>query len=220
MRPRPALARAEAEAKKATQDLARMQELKTAQAVSQDRVDSAQAWRTTPAPGAVLAARALLTAAHRSGRSGAVTRIEEARGQLRQSEPVNAMVAVAQRECCAGAGAGHHRGGHARAGARLQLSYTQILAPEDGVMTRLSAHEGQLVGPGQAIATLVPRALYIIANFKETQVGKMHEGQEVEVNVDSVLPAPNFPRAPCRAWPAAPARSSRCSRPTTRREIT
>jgi membrane fusion protein (multidrug efflux system) len=52
-------------------------------------------------------------------------------------------------------------------------------------MTRLSAHEGQLIGIGQAIATLVPKEIYIIANYKETQVGAMRPGQLASISIDS-----------------------------------
>jgi membrane fusion protein (multidrug efflux system) len=176
------LARAEADAKKAQQDLARMKELLAAQVVPQDRVDAAQAANDS-AQASLLGARAGLQAAI-DQKTGAVTKIEEARGQLQQSQPVNAMVAVAR----ANAALAEARVTTAEASlelAKLQLSYTKIFAPEDGVMTRLSAHEGQLIGPGQAIATLVPKAVYIVANFKETQVGRMHEGQDVEVRIDS-----------------------------------
>ncbi len=176
------LARAEAEARRAQQDLSRMQELKLAQAVSQERVDNAQATNDS-AQASLLGARAQLTAAIDQAK-GAETKIAEARGQLRQSEPVNAMVAVAR----ANADLSQARVTTAEATldlARLQLSYTKIVATEDGVMTRLSAHEGQLVGAGQAIATLVPHALYLVANFKETQVGSMRAGQAVDVRIDS-----------------------------------
>jgi len=176
------LARAEAEAKRAQQDLARMLELKASAAVSQERVDNAQAANDS-AQASLLGARAQLTAAI-DQQKGAETRIEEARGQLRQSEPVNAMVAVAR----ANAELAAARVTTAEATldlARLQLSYTHIVAPEDGVMTRLSAHTGQLIAAGQAVATLVPHAVYVVANFKETQVGEMRAGQPVDLKVDS-----------------------------------
>jgi membrane fusion protein (multidrug efflux system) len=69
--------------------------------------------------------------------------------------------------------------------AKLQLSYTKVWAPEDGVVSKLSAHEGQLVAPGQPLAELVPNATYVIANFKETQVGRMRPGQSAAVEIDA-----------------------------------
>jgi len=68
--------------------------------------------------------------------------------------------------------------------AKLQLSYTKVWAPEDGVVSKLAAHEGQLVAPGQPLAELVPNATYVVANFKETQVGGMRPGQRAAVEID------------------------------------
>lgn len=69
--------------------------------------------------------------------------------------------------------------------ARLQLSYTKIWAPEDGVISKLAVREGQLVAAGQPVAELVPVESYVVANFKETQVGKMRAGQPAEVQIDA-----------------------------------
>ncbi len=70
--------------------------------------------------------------------------------------------------------------------AKLALSYTKIVAPADGEVSRLNLREGQLVGAGQPVAQLVPETTYVIANFKETQIGQMREGQDVEVEIDAV----------------------------------
>ncbi len=69
--------------------------------------------------------------------------------------------------------------------ARLQLSYTKIVSPDDGVVSKLTAREGQLVVPGQVVAELVPDATYVVANFKETQVGHMKSGQRATVEIDA-----------------------------------
>lgn len=69
--------------------------------------------------------------------------------------------------------------------AQLQLSYTKIRAPEDGVVSKLAVREGQLVAAGQPVAELVPTASYVVANFKETQVGTMRAGQRAVVEIDA-----------------------------------
>jgi len=69
--------------------------------------------------------------------------------------------------------------------AELQLAYTKIWAPEDGVVSKLAVHEGQLVSPGQPLAELVPNATYVVGNFKETQVGQMRPGQRATVEIDA-----------------------------------
>ncbi|MBP1626795.1 MAG: secretion protein HlyD family protein [Holophagaceae bacterium] len=67
----------------------------------------------------------------------------------------------------------------------LQLSYTRITAPVEGVVTRKFVETGQVVQPGQGMMTLVPlHQTWITANYKETQLAKVHPGQEVEIKVD------------------------------------
>jgi len=70
--------------------------------------------------------------------------------------------------------------------AKLNLSYTRIVAPEDGIITRKSVEIDQNVAAGQNLLTLVSlQGLWITANFKETQLRHMKAGQSVEIHVDS-----------------------------------
>lgn len=76
--------------------------------------------------------------------------------------------------------------------ARLNLSYTVILATADGVTGRKEIHEGELVQPGQTLVTLVDGTeKWVIANYKETQTTRMQQGQFVEILVDA-LPGVEF----------------------------
>lgn len=71
--------------------------------------------------------------------------------------------------------------------ARLNLSYTVITAPADGYVGRRTIEEGQLVGPGQTITTLIPDTRkWIVANFKETQMANIRKGQDVEISIDAL----------------------------------
>lgn len=71
--------------------------------------------------------------------------------------------------------------------ARINLSYTVITAPADGVMGRKAIQAGQLVQPGQAVANIVEsNDKWVIANYKETQTADIHEGQSVDIEVDAV----------------------------------
>lgn len=71
--------------------------------------------------------------------------------------------------------------------ARLNLSYTVIIAPADGFLGRRSIEAGQLVNPGQTITTLIPAGpKWIVANFKETQMANIRVGQEAEILVDAI----------------------------------
>ena len=71
--------------------------------------------------------------------------------------------------------------------AKLNLSYTVIVATTDGVTGRKNIHEGELVQPGQTMVTIVDETdKWVIANYKETQTTDMKEGQTVEIEVDAV----------------------------------
>jgi membrane fusion protein, multidrug efflux system len=70
--------------------------------------------------------------------------------------------------------------------AKLNLGYTVIRAPLDGVISRKNAEPGMRVSPGQQITALVPLDdVWVTANFKETQLKKMRVGQHVEIEVDT-----------------------------------
>jgi membrane fusion protein (multidrug efflux system) len=70
--------------------------------------------------------------------------------------------------------------------ARLQLSYSYILAPATGVISRKSVQPGQYVQAGQSLFALVTeKEKWVVANFKETQLDKMKAGQIVEIKVDA-----------------------------------
>lgn len=71
--------------------------------------------------------------------------------------------------------------------ARLNLSYTVIIAPCDGMTGRKNIVEGQLIQPGQTIVDVVDdNNKWLIANYKETQTTHIRKGQEVEIEVDAV----------------------------------
>lgn len=71
--------------------------------------------------------------------------------------------------------------------ARLNLSYTVILAPCDGITGRKDIQPGQLIQPGQTLVDIVDsEEKWVIANYKETQTANIKEGQEAEIEVDAV----------------------------------
>lgn len=70
--------------------------------------------------------------------------------------------------------------------ANLNLSYTKIIAPEAGIITRKSVEINQNVAAGQNLLTLVSlQDIWVTANFKETQLKHMQAGQPVEIDVDA-----------------------------------
>jgi membrane fusion protein (multidrug efflux system) len=70
---------------------------------------------------------------------------------------------------------------------KLNLDYTTIIAPIDGVVGDRALRKGQFVQPGTNLLTLVPmgKSIYLVANFKETQIGAMVEGQAATFTVDA-----------------------------------
>jgi len=73
--------------------------------------------------------------------------------------------------------------------ADLNLSYTRVTAPQDGRVTRKSVENGDYVQVGQRLLALVPTDLWVVANFKETQLRDIHPGQPVKISVDSLAGA-------------------------------
>lgn len=70
--------------------------------------------------------------------------------------------------------------------AKLVLSYSIITAPEDGEVSKVYVQPGQLVQAGQSLFSVVlSNDVWVVANFKETQLDKMKLGQKVSVHVDA-----------------------------------
>lgn len=70
--------------------------------------------------------------------------------------------------------------------ARLQLSYTTVVAPGDGIVSKKNVQPGQVIAPGQQLMGLVSSGrTWVIANFKETQLEDMKVGQPVKLEVDA-----------------------------------
>ncbi len=70
--------------------------------------------------------------------------------------------------------------------AQLNMGYTVLRAPVDGIVSRKNAEPGMHVSPGQQIMALVPLDdVWVVANFKETQLKNMRVGQKVEISVDT-----------------------------------
>ncbi|MBQ2210530.1 MAG: HlyD family secretion protein [Prevotella sp.] len=71
--------------------------------------------------------------------------------------------------------------------ARLNLSYTVIVATCDGVMSKKDIHEGQLVQPGQLLARIVDdNQVWVVANYRETQMKHIAVGNKVEFEADAI----------------------------------
>ena len=69
--------------------------------------------------------------------------------------------------------------------AQTNLGYTQIVAPENGIVSERKVRAGQLVSPGTQVLTLVQNEVWVQANYKETQVRHMRTGDGAEIKVDA-----------------------------------
>lgn len=148
---------AEADLFQAQQDLNRFRAIDP-KAITRQQLDNANA--------ATRSAQARLDAS-RQAVNGNRAQVESARAQIEAADAAvrNAVVGVRN--------------------AELQLSYTHVSAPLAGRVTRRTVDVGNYVSPGQALLAVVPREVWVTANFKETQLQHMRPNQAVAVTVDA-----------------------------------
>ena len=69
--------------------------------------------------------------------------------------------------------------------ANLNLSWTKVIAPQDGWITKRNVEQGNYVQAGQSVLSIVTPEIWITANFKESQLDRMRPGQKVDVAIDA-----------------------------------
>lgn len=144
---------------KANADLARMRDLVAKQIVSAQQLDAAQAAAASAAADVEALQRQAAAAGGAVQNAQAGVRLAQARLQAEQAALDN---------------------------AKLQLSYTTVTAPETGTISKKQVEIGQLVQAGQTMMSIVAdTGTWVTANFKETQLNKMHAGQPVAFEVDA-----------------------------------
>jgi membrane fusion protein (multidrug efflux system) len=179
----------EADNDKAQADLARMKPLVDKAEISQQQYDAYVAAAKVAASQLRADQQKLESArqnaaARRAALEAAGSRLDQAKAQLTFSQANRKQVAIRQADAATAAAAVSEARAELEA-ARLQLSYTTIVAPVDGVVTRKSVEVGQVVQPGQALMAVIPlNTTWITANFKETQLAHVQPGQRAEIQVD------------------------------------
>src|ERR1700738_1285265 len=144
----------------ATASALRADQEKLAQA--QRAVDIARA-QTLAAAARVEQAKASVSAAHADVRQISM-RTSDAQGKIAKVQQARALLAASE----------------------LNLGYTEIIAPVNGVATHKQVETGQIVQQGQGLLVVVPlKDVWVTANFKETQLRKMRAGQKAYVHVDT-----------------------------------
>jgi membrane fusion protein (multidrug efflux system) len=191
------VAAAESNQRKARRDLDRMQQLMKNDYVSRREHDDAVA-ALENADAALEASRRRLAAIEKEvqqteaevasrvlGTEQARQRVAEVRGTLSRAESQQQSVSVKQAEL-ARAEALLKSAQADLAVAELNLEHTVVRSPVDGVVSKRSVEVGQVVQPGQPLLALVPlHEVWVLANFKETQLTKIRPGQKAEVRVDT-----------------------------------
>jgi len=181
----------EATAVKAAKDVERLRPLVDKDEIPRQQFDAAVA-AADAARAAADAARSDVTAAQ-GGVTVAQQRVAQARGSAAQARagletartaPQQLQVTQAR---AASAEARVQQAQAALAQAELNLQYTTVKAPSDGVVSRKSVEPGQVIQVGQPLMALVDlEHTWITANFKETQLKNMQPGQRAEVSVDAL----------------------------------
>ncbi len=175
---------AEADNVKAQADLARYRELVAKDEISKQQFDQAEATAKSAAAN-VDAKRATAEAAARNIEQ-AQARLEEAQTKQVEAQRNRPQQIAIQSATVQSKQATAEREKTLVDQAALNLSYTKIVAPIDGVIGKKNAEAGQQVSPGQQLMADVPlNDLWVTANFKETQLQKMHTGQRATIHVDA-----------------------------------
>jgi len=189
-------AAAGAEAERSADDAVRYRAMFAKDEVSKQQLDRAETQAKAAAANldssrhAVEASRANLAqvqavqASTQAALKQAEKQVVQAQGRLKEAQSAPQQVDLRRAEVAAV----HAQIAQAKAAAEqagLALSYTRICAPESGYITRKAVEPGDFVQPGQPLAALVRDRLWVVANFKETQLTYMRPGQPVTLRVDA-----------------------------------
>jgi len=160
--------------------VARYQALFDKDEISHQRLDQAIAAQRAAAAQWDAAKRAIVSAGAQVKQAQA--KLDEARSgprqvALKEAQAAGGLASVAQARA-------------ALEQAQLDLFHTRLVAPVEGRVTRKALDLGQLVQSGPAVMAIVYGDPWVLANFKETQLRRMHVGQSVDITVDAF---PNHP---------------------------
>jgi membrane fusion protein (multidrug efflux system) len=167
---------AEAMHNRTAQDLKRFEQLVQKEEISRQQYDAAVS--------AEQAAQATLDAT-RSQVANAESQVAQAQAGLQSAMTAPQQIQVQQAKAGA-ANANAQMRQTAVSQAQLNLGYTTIKAPVNGIVGRRAVQVGQVIQPGQPITSIVDLDdLWVTANFKETQLKNMHPGQSANIHVDA-----------------------------------
>jgi membrane fusion protein, multidrug efflux system len=176
------LAQAEANNVRAQSDLGRYKQLIEQQEISQQLYDQAVA--TAAAQNAAVSSAKASVAAAGQQVNQARSRLAQAQAGWRSSQTGPQQVASVRARALSAEATVKAKEAALEA-AELNLQYTKVLAPADGVVTK-NVEVGMNVQPGQQLASVIPlNDVWVTANFKETQLKYMRPGQRAEIKADA-----------------------------------
>ncbi len=187
-------AQADVDSKRATRDraradLARMKPLAAKNEISKQQFDFYVATARVAESDLKAAEESLANAEKEAASSkaamlNALANEEAARADMQQAKANRQKVGISSAQASTAVASIEQARANLEA-AELQLSYTTIVAPIDGVATKKTIQVGQIVQPGETLLTVVPlKDVWVTANFKETQLANVRAGQRAEVKVD------------------------------------
>jgi membrane fusion protein, multidrug efflux system len=166
---------AEAKYQQAAQDLRRYEEMARSNTISPQQLDHAKT-----------AERMAATERDAAGRKVAARQAQLQQSQARMTTARSAPMLIAKSNSKAEESKADVEKSRAEVEqATLNLSYTNIRAPADGYVTRKNVDPGAFVQVGQSLMAIVSPQVWVTANFKETQLTRMHPGQPATVKVDA-----------------------------------
>jgi membrane fusion protein, multidrug efflux system len=157
---------AAATAQRAAADFQRMKELQKQNTISSQEFDAAQAAATQSEAD---------MKAEQANAAAKASMVDEAKTQLAAAEAEVGLATSQWQEAQTNV-----------ASAQLDLSYTKIFAPCDGRVTRKMVEAGDYVQVGQQLMSVVPTEVWVVANFKESQLKNMRPGQPAMVAIDAL----------------------------------
>jgi membrane fusion protein, multidrug efflux system len=178
-----AVAQADANSAKAQDDVKRYRQLVDKQEIPEQLY--VQAVQTANGAAAGVQATLANVQAAQDAVHQAQSRLAQASASVVSAQTGPQQIRIQQSRAVA-ATAAAHKSKTAVEQAQLNLSYTRIVAPVDGIVAKRSAQPGQYVSPGQQLMAVVPLDdIWVTANFKETQLRNMRPGNPVEIDVDA-----------------------------------
>jgi len=180
---RAGLLQAEANNAKAQDDVKRYKPLVDKQEIPEQQY--VQAVQTANATAAAVEVATANVQAEQDAITQARGKLDQAGAALESARTGPQQVRIQQSRAVAAAALAD-KSGEAVQQAQLNLNYTHIMAPVDGLIAKRSVQVGQYVVPGQQLLAVVPLDdIWVTANFKETQLKNVRAGQPVEIFVDA-----------------------------------